>query len=163
MSPEGCVIIVDDDDAVRQSLTFSLALEGFQVRAFRNGEELLAEGELPARACMVIDHCMPSLDGLTLIGRLRQSAIALPAILIAEKASAEFAVGRRCAAAARCWKSHWRTIRWRTASGTRWRTTAARNFAGRAEAGMPSNVRPRPRRPPCGTSPRSRRHRAAAG
>ena len=89
MSPEGCVIIVDDDDAVRQSLTFSLALEGFQVRAFRNGEELLAEGELPARACMVIDHCMPSLDGLTLIGRLRQSAIALPAILIAEKASAE--------------------------------------------------------------------------
>lgn len=89
MSPEGCVIIVDDDDAVRQSLTFSLTLEGFQVRAFRNGEELLAEGELPARACMVIDYCMPSLDGLALIGRLRQRAIALPAILITEKASAE--------------------------------------------------------------------------
>jgi len=62
MSSEGCVIIVDDDDAVRQSLTFSLPLEA---------------------------HCMPSLDGLTLIGRLRQSAIALPAILITEKASAE--------------------------------------------------------------------------
>lgn len=89
MSPDGCVIIVDDDDAVRQSLTFSLALEGFQVRAFRNGEELLAEQELPARACMVIDYCMPSLDGLALIGRLRQSAIALPAILITAKASAE--------------------------------------------------------------------------
>ena len=99
MSPEGCVIIVDDDDAVRQSLTFSLALEGFQVRAFRNGEELLAEQELPARACMVIDYCMPSLDGLALIGRLRQSAIALPAILITAKATAEI---RRRAALCGC-------------------------------------------------------------
>ena len=38
---------------------------------------------------MVIDYCMPSLDGLALIGRLRQSAIVLPAILITEKASDE--------------------------------------------------------------------------
>lgn len=99
MSPEGCVIIVDDDDAVRQSLMFSLALEGFQVRAFRNGEELLAERELPARACLVIDYCMPSLDGLSLVGRLRQSAIALPAILITAKATAEI---RRRAALCGC-------------------------------------------------------------
>lgn len=99
MSPEGCVIIVDDDDAVRQSLMFSLALEGFQVRAFRNGEELLAERELPARACLVIDYCMPSLDGLSLVGRLRQSAIALPAILITTKATAEI---RRRAALCGC-------------------------------------------------------------
>ena len=99
MSPEGCVIIVDDDDAVRQSLMFSLALEGFQVRAFRNGEELLAEQELPACACMVIDYCMPSLDGLSLVGRLRQSAIALPAILMTAKATAEI---RRRAALCGC-------------------------------------------------------------
>ena len=99
MSPEGCVIIVDDDDAVRQSLMFSLALEGFQVRAFRNGEELLAERELPARACLVIDYCMPSLDGLSLVGRLRQSAIALPAILMTAKATAEI---RRRAALCGC-------------------------------------------------------------
>ncbi|MBN9454128.1 MAG: response regulator [Bosea sp.] len=99
MSPEGCVIIVDDDDAVRQSLMFSLALEGFQVRAFRNGEELLAERELPARACLVIDYCMPSLDGLSLVDRLRQSAIALPAILITAKATAEI---RRRAALCGC-------------------------------------------------------------
>lgn len=99
MSPEGYVIIVDDDDAVRQSLMFSLALEGFQVRAFRNGEELLAERELPARACLVIDYCMPSLDGLSLVGRLRQSAIALPAILITAKATAEI---RRRAALCGC-------------------------------------------------------------
>ena len=87
--PEGWVIIVDDDDAVRQSLKFSLELEGFRVRAYRYGEELLAERHWPARGCLVIDYYMPSLDGVALVGRLRQSAIEWPAILITAKASAE--------------------------------------------------------------------------
>ena len=99
MSLEGCVIVVDDDDAVRQSLKFALELEGFRVRAFRNGEELLAARDLPAHGCLVIDYHMPSLDGLALIGRLRQNAVALPAILITAKATAEM---RRRALLAGC-------------------------------------------------------------
>lgn len=90
MSPHtGPVIIVDDDDAVRQSLQFALEIEGLEVRAYRSGHHLLIEPELPAHGCLVIDYFMPALDGVELFNRLRGRKVELPAILITAKASSE--------------------------------------------------------------------------
>ncbi len=51
----GPVIVVDDDDAVRNSLKFALELEGLWVRLFKDGAELLAVPDLPRNGCYVID------------------------------------------------------------------------------------------------------------
>lgn len=77
-----CVILVDDDPAVTHAIQFSFDLEGLDVRSFRDGESLLAAGDLPQTGCLILDHNLPGMDGLALLDRLRAAGIRLPAILI---------------------------------------------------------------------------------
>ena len=76
------IVVVDDDEAVRDSLKFSLVIEGFAVRAFASGQQLLAEPSLPAGDCFVVDQNMPGMSGLDLISTLRARNLTAPAILI---------------------------------------------------------------------------------
>jgi two-component system, LuxR family, response regulator FixJ len=76
------VVIVDDDLAVRNSLKFSLELEGFAVRTYRSGAELLYSGNLGPCNCFVIDQRMPAMSGLELIAKLRDQYVLTPAILV---------------------------------------------------------------------------------
>jgi two-component system response regulator FixJ len=77
------VIVVDDDVAVRNSLKFSLEVEGFAVRVYSGGTELLGDTELPrGGSCLVVDQNMPGMNGLELVAQLRAREIAVPAILI---------------------------------------------------------------------------------
>ena len=48
------VLVVDDDSAVRNSLRFTLEVEGFQVRVYSSAEELLKEDSLPDPGCLVV-------------------------------------------------------------------------------------------------------------
>jgi two-component system, LuxR family, response regulator FixJ len=80
--PEPVVVVVDDDAAVRNSLKFSLELEGFSVRTYRSGSDLLAASNLGDCDCFVIDQRMPVMSGMELIANLRQRKVATPAILI---------------------------------------------------------------------------------
>jgi two-component system, LuxR family, response regulator FixJ len=76
------ILVVDDDQAVRDSVRNMMESEGFEVRAFSNGHDLLNEASLPAAGCMVVDYNMPSLNGLELVGTLRGRGVSMPAILI---------------------------------------------------------------------------------
>ncbi len=76
------VIVVDDDLAVRNSLKFSLEIEGFIVRGYATGDELLNAGDLASCNCLVVDQKMPGLSGLDLIAKLRDRRIAAPTILV---------------------------------------------------------------------------------
>jgi two-component system, LuxR family, response regulator FixJ len=82
------VLIVDDDPAVRNSLMFSLAVEGFAVRAYGSGRELLDDPGLPQHGCLVIDQRLPGMSGLELLTLLRERHVSLPAILITTNPSA---------------------------------------------------------------------------
>jgi two-component system, LuxR family, response regulator FixJ len=79
------VIVVDDDPAVRNSLRFSLEIEGFAVRDFSGGAELLDDAERGGADCLVIDERMPGMSGLDVVARLREINILIPAILIASR------------------------------------------------------------------------------
>jgi two-component system, LuxR family, response regulator FixJ len=82
-SPESSlVVIVDDDRAVRDSLKFSLVVEGFSVLAYPDAEQLLAESRLPDFDCLIVDQNMPGMSGLELISTLRARKIEAPVILI---------------------------------------------------------------------------------
>jgi FixJ family two-component response regulator len=76
------VVIVEDDSAVRDSLKFTLVVEGFAVRTFSDARQLLAEARLPDPDCLIIDQNMPGMNGLNLISELRARKIKAPAILI---------------------------------------------------------------------------------
>jgi two-component system, LuxR family, response regulator FixJ len=81
------VIVVDDDVAVRNSLKFSLEIEGLTVRAYATGYELLNAGDLTSCNCLVVDQKMPGMSGLDLIAKLRDRHIVAPAILITSRPS----------------------------------------------------------------------------
>jgi FixJ family two-component response regulator len=76
------LIVIDDDSAVRDSLRFSLAIEGYDVRAYAGAEELLAESTFPVCDCLIVDQNMVGMSGLDLIATLRARRIDAPAILI---------------------------------------------------------------------------------
>jgi len=77
------ILVVDDDDeAVRDSLRNLMESEGFEVRAFSNGHDLLSEASLPAIGCLIVDYHMPAMNGLELVSALRGRGVSIPAILI---------------------------------------------------------------------------------
>jgi FixJ family two-component response regulator len=86
--PSSVVAIVDDDPAVCGSLKFSLELEGFQVRAYGGGAELLRDRDLAVFDCFVVDQRMPVMSGLDLILTLRARNVSAPAILIVSQPNA---------------------------------------------------------------------------
>jgi two-component system, LuxR family, response regulator FixJ len=91
------VLIIDDDPAVRNSLKFALEVEGFAVRAYHAGADLLREVDFPADGCLVVDYKLPEMNGLDLLVELRKRNVELPAILITTHPSSE--VRRRAALA----------------------------------------------------------------
>jgi two-component system, LuxR family, response regulator FixJ len=86
--PKPVVVVVDDDPAVCNSLKFSLELEGFAVRTYRSGTQLLDSGEIRDCDCFVVDQRMPSLTGMDLIAELRRHNVFTPAILILSQPNA---------------------------------------------------------------------------
>ena len=76
------ILIVEDDRAVRESLKFSLVIEGFAVRAYADAEQVLAEPRFPKFDCLIVDQNMPGMNGLDLVSELRARHIETPAILI---------------------------------------------------------------------------------
>ena len=76
------VVIVEDDPAVRSALKFSLEIEGFEVRTYASGIDLLDARDVCVGGCLVIDQRMPEMSGLDLIATLRDRLISAPAILI---------------------------------------------------------------------------------
>ena len=89
------VLVIDDDPAVRNSLKFSLEVEGFKVHSYATGTELLGAGELTPCSCLVVDQKMPGISGLDLIALLRERHWSPPAILITSQPSV--AVSERAA------------------------------------------------------------------
>jgi len=82
------ILVIDDDTAVRNSLKFALEIEGFSVRVYPTGAELLDEKDMPESGCLVADYHLPGMNGLDLLVRLRERDIRWPAILITTHPSA---------------------------------------------------------------------------
>ena len=81
------VAIVDDDEAVRDSLRFLLEVAGHSVAPFASAAEFLHTRPRPF-ACLIVDQHMPQMTGLDLVARLRDQREALPVLLITGSPSA---------------------------------------------------------------------------
>jgi two-component system response regulator FixJ len=82
------VYVIDDDEAVRNSLGILLETHGFAVSPHASGGELLADDRRRDAACLVIDQHMAELDGLSTLAALRREGATVPAILITGRLNA---------------------------------------------------------------------------
>ncbi|WP_284947114.1 response regulator transcription factor [Acidisoma cladoniae] len=96
-SGQDIILVVDDDQAVRDSLKFALEIEGLVVHVCADGRELIGHPELWRARCLILDYKMPVMDGLAVISQLAAIGLRLPVILIT--AHATDSLRRRAAAA----------------------------------------------------------------
>jgi two-component system response regulator FixJ len=76
------IFLVDDDDAVRDSLQLALETQGFEVTSFASGEAALRALDQVLPACLVVDLKMPGMDGLELLDALTLRGSRLPVVMI---------------------------------------------------------------------------------
>jgi two-component system response regulator FixJ len=82
MQPEATIYVIDDDEAVRQSIEFLLKTVGINVQSFESARTFLEVLPNIAHGCIVTDVRMPEITGIDLLHRVRESKPDLPVILI---------------------------------------------------------------------------------
>ena len=81
--PEYQIFLIDEDDAVRDSLKVLLESHCVQVRDFRDAAEFVAAKRAPSGHCLVLGYNRLTAETLNLVASLCQSGLDLPIVLIA--------------------------------------------------------------------------------
>jgi two-component system response regulator MprA len=78
------ILVVDDDQAVRDALRRALAMQGYDVELASDGEEALLKLRSKPNAVdlLIVDILMPRLDGLEVTRRLRADGSELPILML---------------------------------------------------------------------------------
>jgi two-component system, LuxR family, response regulator FixJ len=76
------IAVIDDDDAVRDSLRFLLEIAGYAVATYGSAAQFIHEASIGDLTCLVVDQHMPEQTGLQLVSRLRGQGVTLPVVLI---------------------------------------------------------------------------------
>jgi len=76
------IYIIDDDEAVRNSLSLLLDAYGFMVRTFASAQEFLAAASSLRVSIVISDIRMPEMDGLELQQRLIELRLSFPLVLM---------------------------------------------------------------------------------
>jgi len=76
------IVIVDDDELVRESLSGLMKAAGFPALTFASAEEFLNSGKQEQTACLIADIRMPGMSGLDLQSRLNRDKLRIPIIFI---------------------------------------------------------------------------------
>jgi FixJ family two-component response regulator len=79
---KGTVYVVDDDEAVRDSLQWLLEGKGYRVRCFDSAESFLSRYDAREVACLIVDIRMGGMTGLELQTRLIEVKSPLPIVFI---------------------------------------------------------------------------------
>jgi two-component system response regulator MprA len=86
-TPQQRILVVDDDQAVRESLRRSLEFNGYDVTLAQDGAEALAAIGRSAPDALVVDVMMPRLDGLETTRALRAAGNDLPILVLTARDS----------------------------------------------------------------------------
>ena len=81
-SDRPAVHVIDDDEAVRQSLAFLLGAAGIEVRTYESAVAFLKAAPAAEVGCVVTDVRMPEVSGIELLRRLKELGLEVPVILI---------------------------------------------------------------------------------
>jgi FixJ family two-component response regulator len=81
-APRGTVYVVDDDEAVRDSIQWMLEADGFRVKSFDSAENFLNRYDPRELACLILDVRMSGMSGPELQDKLMQRKSPVPIIFI---------------------------------------------------------------------------------
>ena len=82
MSEKPAVHVVDDDDAMRDSMAFLLSSAGIESRTYDSAASFLKQLPSTAPGCVITDVRMPGMSGIELLQRLKETHVELPVIVV---------------------------------------------------------------------------------
>ncbi|MGH9462116.1 MAG: response regulator, partial [Vicinamibacteria bacterium] len=85
MSDKGTVLVVDDEEVMRDILGSLLTKEGYRVKLAATGEEGLEVGRAEPVDVAIVDVMLPGLGGLDLIDALRRRGRTLPVLILSAR------------------------------------------------------------------------------
>ena len=93
MSEQQTIHVVDDDEAMRDSMSWLLEGEGYKVACYNSAASFLAARNAHMRGCLVLDVRMPEMSGLELHEKLEALGSQLPIIFVTGHGDVPMAVG----------------------------------------------------------------------
>ena len=81
-SEKGIVHVIDDDEAMRESLAFLLGAVGMDVQTYASATAFLDVAPEVKAGCVITDVRMPELSGVELLRRLQELKLGIPVIVI---------------------------------------------------------------------------------
>ena len=87
--PDQIIYIIDDDEALRDSLVWLLESSGYRVQALESAERFLARYDENLTGCLVLDVRMPGMSGLETLTALRRGGVTVPILMMTADNSAE--------------------------------------------------------------------------
>jgi FixJ family two-component response regulator len=85
LEPGATIFVVDDDAAVRRSLTRLLRSAGWNAEAFASADDFLERAPITGPGCVLLDLNMPGMTGLELQARMSEAGIPLPVVFLTGK------------------------------------------------------------------------------
>ena len=92
MARTGSVLIIDDEEVMREILEALLAREGYRVKVASSGEEGLEYARSTSFDAAIVDVMMPGIDGITTLEELKKLDEDLPVVMVTAFASVETAI-----------------------------------------------------------------------
>src|SRR4030042_3388758 len=86
------ILVVDDEERIRQSLNGILKDEGYEVFDAKDGAQALKQIENDPPDLVLLDIWMPGMDGMEVLGRIKAQNPNLPVIMISGHGNIELAV-----------------------------------------------------------------------
>lgn len=90
--PNRTIHLVDDDEAIRRSVSFMLRTSGYLVKTYSSGVEFLGVARDAVTGCILLDIRMPDMDGLEVQQALKERGVLMPVIIMTGHADVNLAV-----------------------------------------------------------------------
>ena len=87
--PQACIYLVDDDDAVRQTIKYALESAGYQVHAFAGAQDFQACVHGITEGVLILDMRMPAVSGLELQVWLRDHGYRIPIVFVSGESQSD--------------------------------------------------------------------------
>ncbi|MBJ7409891.1 MAG: response regulator [Phenylobacterium sp.] len=81
------VHVIDDDEAVRDSLAIMLETRGFDVTTYATAQAFLSQAERGVGGCVITDIQMPEMNGLQLLRAFNARNMHIPVLVVTARAS----------------------------------------------------------------------------
>ncbi|OHB28457.1 MAG: hypothetical protein A2790_15690 [Phenylobacterium sp. RIFCSPHIGHO2_01_FULL_69_31] len=81
------VHVIDDDEAVRDSLAIMLETRGFDVTTYATAQAFLSQAERGLAGCVITDIQMPEMNGLQLLRAFNARNMHIPVLVVTARAS----------------------------------------------------------------------------